>query len=95
MQVIVVESCKSALVGKYFHSFEGGKVRLQGYVASQESEGLFLVETFDWCCGESFDFSLVKLADMLDWRFYETAEGMRFHWERRRRVASEMMTHGD
>lgn len=39
---------ETSLVGKYFLSFEDGKLCLQGRVLSQESDGLYLVETYEW-----------------------------------------------
>ena len=35
---------KTALVGKYFHSFDNGKLCWQGQILSQEGDGLYLVE---------------------------------------------------
>lgn len=70
---------KSALVGKWFHSFKDGKLCCQGQILSQEQDGYFLVETYDWLCGESFNQQLVHFGDMVNWRFYQTDEDMRYH----------------
>lgn len=89
-----MESSKSALVGKLFHSFEDGKLCLQGRVVSQESEGLFLVEIYDWNDGCLYDSRLVQVSDMAGWRFYNTAEDMELHSKRYERLTLEMMGHG-
>lgn len=72
---------ETSLVGKYFLSFEDSKLCLQGRVLSQESDGLYLVETYEWADGQTFDMRLVGLSDMVDWRFYQTNEDMKSHAE--------------
>ena len=73
---------KTALVGKYFHSFEGGKLCLQGRVLSQESDGIYLVETYDWLVGQTYDMKLVRFEDMIGWKFYQTREDLSYHSSR-------------
>lgn len=92
--MIVVE-CKSVLVGKYFISFEGGKLCWQGWVIAQVSNELYLIETFDWLESQPFDMRLVSIGGMADWRFYDSHETMIDHFRRYEKQASEMMAHGD
>lgn len=78
---------KSKLVGKWFHSFKDGKLCWQGQILSQEQDGFFLIETYDWVCGEAFSQQLVSFKDMVDWRFYRTDEDMKFHSKKHIRKA--------
>lgn len=76
------------LVGHYFHTikeeeFEGDIWQLchqQGQVISEVGEGVYLCQLFSWVVGEEIQRILVKLDQMLDWRFYETSDEMNFHY---------------
>lgn len=77
---------ESKLIGKYFHTFEDGKLCRQGKVVSLEPDGHYFVEIYD-CCGGVFEMRLVKFAEMVDWRFYPDIETMEYHtgrWSRSR-----------
>lgn len=67
----------TSLVGSFFHSgFERG---WQGCVVAEPAPGVYLVETFSWMMGESYDQHLVPITGMVaeEWRFYDTADWMR------------------
>jgi hypothetical protein len=72
----------SALVGHFFHSFNAnGDLCWQGRVVAEVGSGIFLLQFYDWVVGSESDRKLVKLEDMLRWRFYESAEEMRKTFE--------------
>lgn len=82
----------NSLVGSYFHSFgvaeDGDPVVLwQGQVIAKQGVDAYLVETYDWLVGAPSVQRLVRLEDMYDWHFYDTAEWMnstyRDKWEHR------------
>lgn len=67
----------NSLVGSYFHSFgPEGQLDRQGAVVAEPQPGLYLVELFEWLAGGSSCQRLVRVEDMLDWQFYDTAEWM-------------------
>jgi len=68
-----------SLVGSYFHS--DAQRGWQGIVVAEPHPGVYLVETFSWVMGESHDQRLVRVEDMLDWRFYDTADWMNNAYE--------------
>ena len=77
-QVTSMELSEGSLVGTYFHSFNpDGTVEWQGCIVAEPHTGYFLVETFDWSSGSSFCQHLVRIENMLTWRFYDDADWMR------------------
>lgn len=72
-------------VGQYFHSFEylNGVpvIKWQGKVLDEPSPGVFLIETYSWISGTAFDRRLVKLEQMLEWRFYGDSDWLKEAWE--------------
>jgi hypothetical protein len=72
----------SSLVGSFFHSFEPDvegqprRVQWQGVVVAEPHPGIYLVETFDWLVGASYDQRVVRVEDMLGWAFYDDAGWM-------------------
>lgn len=72
----------ASLLGSFFHSYkkdeETGRQRVQwqGCVVGEPAPGFYLVETFSWIMGESFDQQLVRIEDMVGWSFYDTVEWM-------------------
>lgn len=77
-----------SLVGSFFHGSDSQQ--WQGCIVAEPVLGVYLVELFSWIAGESTDQRLVRLDDMHDWRFYDTAEwmnntyehGLGLRWER-------------
>ena len=73
-----------SLVGSYFLVEDQ-----QGVVVAEPVPGVYLVELADWVAGASTAHSLVGVAvqrlvgieAMGEWRFFDTAEGMRDMWE--------------
>jgi hypothetical protein len=64
-----------SLVGSFF--LADNERQWQGCVVAEPSPGIYLVELFSWLMGESSDQMLVRIGDMLDWQFYDTADWMR------------------
>jgi hypothetical protein len=69
----------SGLINKFFHSYEPNdaselEIRHQGIVGSEPSKGIFLVQYFDWLFGQPCNQGLVRIEDMLTWKFYRTKE---------------------
>lgn len=71
-----------SLIGSYFHTFDGeGKLYWQGAVVAEPHPGLYLIELFEWIVGGSHVQRLVRVEDMMDWHFYDTAEWMNNKYE--------------
>jgi len=76
------ESTPDVLEGQFFHSVnEAGEVEWQGYVIGSPQPGWYLVQLFEWLCGEPNVRRLVRLQAMEHWLFYESAEAMCFSYE--------------
>lgn len=76
------------LVGQFFHTFktypDGCRVvSEQGKVVGRVSDGVYLVQLFEWLMGEPVHREIKKLDDMLDWQFYPDVEAMVFEYEYR------------
>lgn len=76
------------LVGQFFHTFkthpDGCRVvNEQGNVVGRVSDGVYLVQLFEWLMGEPVHREIKKLDDMLDWQFYPDVEAMVFEYEYR------------
>lgn len=63
-----------SLVGSFFHGT--AERRWQGCVVAEPSPGVYLVELFSWASGQPTEQRLVRLADMAEWSFYDSAEWM-------------------
>jgi hypothetical protein len=74
----------SALVGKFFHTFEDDKIQCQGQILSAESDDYFLIQYFSWIDGGTINQELIPFSEMTGWKFYETNEDM-IERERRHR----------
>jgi hypothetical protein len=81
-----------SLVGSFFHSFDHDApadgpppVEWQGQVVAEPTygSGVYLVQLFDWMVGGKSIQQLVRLEDMADWVFYDTADEMNHSYERR------------
>lgn len=72
-----------SLVGYAFLSREAERqpYKWQGIVTGHVAEGVYLVETFDWIVGQSSGFHLVRLQEMLSWRFFGGMEELKDFWE--------------
>ena len=64
-----------SLVGSFFHG--DAKHQWQGCVVAEVGPGVFLVETFDWLIGGSYEQRLVPWTISATWHFYDDAEWMR------------------
>lgn len=69
-----------SLVGSYFHGDD-----LQGCVVAEVAPTIYLVETFEWLAGSSHSQRLVKLEQMMGWRFYDDSEWMKNAYEEKRK----------
>lgn len=84
-----------SLVGSFFHS--DAERGWQGCVVAEPVPGVYLVETFEWIVGSSYEQELVRIEDMTGWAFYDDAEwmnssyehGKRGRWERQRATERE------
>jgi hypothetical protein len=61
-------------VGRFFFSFKNDELQWQGQIISRVSEGVFLVRLHEWTTGESGSQVLFSVADMMGWKFYDTAD---------------------
>ena len=64
-------------VGRFFFSFKNDELQWQGQIISKVSEGVFLVQLHEWTTGESSSQVLFSVADMMGWKFYNTADDWR------------------
>lgn len=65
------------LVGQFFHSYaESGEYQHQGFILSSPEPGYYLCQLFEWFTGSQSSRKLFRIADMADWTFYASAEGM-------------------
>ena len=63
-------------VGNYFHSFnDTGEIEWQGQILDEEN-GEYLVQLFEWICGEPGDQEVVPVSQTKSWRFYRSATAM-------------------
>jgi hypothetical protein len=69
------------LKGKFFHSFEEGRVQWQGCVLGSPSPGYYLVQLFSWLSGEQTNQQIVPFEKMTDWYFYDSSEELKYSWE--------------
>lgn len=84
-----------SLVGSFF--LTSSSPGWQGCVVAEPAPGVYLVETFSWVAGESYEQKLMRLEEMLDWHFYDDDVWMRNayehemeeRWQRERRDASK------
>ena len=84
---------RHTLVGSFCHAntgrFEGGR---QGCVVAEPAPSVYLVEWFSFMTGASTGQGLVRIDEMTDWSFYDSAgwmqnayeHGVSQRWERQR-----------
>jgi hypothetical protein len=65
-------------VGRFFFSFKNDELQWQGQIISKVSDAVFLVQLHEWTTGESSSQVLFSVADMMGWKFYDTADDWRF-----------------
>jgi hypothetical protein len=64
----------TSLVGSFFLSdVDRG---WQGCVVAEVAPQVYLVETFDWLVGSSYNQVLVRLEEMTDWQFFDSGQWM-------------------
>jgi hypothetical protein len=63
-----------SLVGSFFHA--DAERGWQGCVVAQPMPGVYLVELFGWGAADSPGQQVVRIEDMGEWTFYDTAEWM-------------------
>jgi hypothetical protein len=68
-----------SLVGSFFHS--DSERGWQGCIVAEPAPGVYLVETYEWIAGTSHNQLLVRIEEMNDWRFYDSAEWMNNAYE--------------
>jgi hypothetical protein len=68
-----------SLVGSFFHA--DAQRGWQGCVVAQPTPGVYLVELFGWGVADSPGQQVVRIEDMGEWTFYDTAEWMHRVWE--------------
>jgi hypothetical protein len=67
---------KNDLIGKWFLTRnKQNEVEWQGRILSTDSDGLLLIQLYEWRLGEPSGKKLVKL-DEHSWTFYDSAEEM-------------------
>jgi hypothetical protein len=64
-------------VGRFFFSFKNDELQWQGQIISKVSEAVFLVQLHEWTTGESSSQVLFSVAEMMGWKFYDTADDWR------------------
>ncbi len=92
---------KDILVGKFFLSFykesevkeEGVEVKYigtpkrQGVVLGKVGNDAYLIETYSWLDGTTYDNKIVYLQEMKDWSFFEDDFSMRYYsWGKSRQI---------
>lgn len=67
------------IIGKYFHTFPGGKLTWQGQVLNQLAPGKYLVQLYEWFLGGLDDEIIVTIDRMIDerWNFYSHQDDWR------------------
>ena len=73
---------RNPLQGQFFHSVnQDGVVEWQGEIIGNPEPGWYLVQLFEWVCGEPNVRRFVRIDEMRTWLFYESADSMRFSYE--------------
>lgn len=85
-----------SLVGSFF--LTDSTLGMQGCVVAEVAPSVYMIETFSWVMGDSYEQKLIRLEDMLTWSFYDDADWMRSsydhgvatRWERERKEIDSM-----
>lgn len=78
------------LVGRFFHSTDGGKICWQGVVIGRISDERYLVQLLDWAIGGPSVQKIVSASEMSPWLFYSDSDEMRDSYDHG--AASRMKT---
>jgi hypothetical protein len=70
------------LVGKFFHTYHDGVLENQGQILSHLGDELYLVQLYEWLFGAPSEQRLEPLTNMKEWKIYDTAEEMRYAYDR-------------
>jgi hypothetical protein len=77
-----VSATTNPLCRQFFHSLDkDGVVNWQGHIIGNPEPGWYLVEIFEWLCGEPYVRRLVHIDEMRTWLFYDSAGSMRVSYE--------------
>jgi hypothetical protein len=85
----------SILDNKYFHTIETAEGPIeegnwefgwQGVVLGMVDSEYVLVQLYDWMFGEPNLIKLVRLAEMVNWRFYASLDAMKDAFASRQKV---------
>ena len=78
----VSSKARNPLTGQYFHSVnQKGVIEWQGQVVGNPEPGWYLIQLYEWLCGEPSVRRLMCIHEMQSWLFYESAEAMIFSYE--------------
>ena len=70
------------LTGHYFHSVnQQGVIEWQGQVVGHPEPEWYLIQLYEWLCGEPSVQRLMRIDEMQCWLFYESAEDMIYSYE--------------
>ena len=64
------------LIGKWFHSFDKGKVVWQGQVIGRINESYYTVQLYEWIFGGPNDIRVASIESMVSWVYYESSDDM-------------------
>lgn len=70
------KKCRAGLDGKVFEVLEQDRVIMAGAVISQVHEGYFLAQLYDLDTGDFSFQKIFNIADVSEWRFYESMADM-------------------
>lgn len=70
-----------SLVGNWFHSIVDGQVKWQGQILGSPSQGVYLIQLYEWFMGQPSCRRLTRLEEMTSWLFYASGEEMNYSYE--------------
>jgi len=86
---LITTGKRTALAGLWFHSTEDGSVVWQGRILRGTLKSGYRVQLYSWADGAPTDIRHVELAEMADWKFYESDQAMRRSYNREMGVAGD------
>lgn len=69
------------LRGKWFHSIQHGHIIYQGQILGRVSDGVYLVQFYEWSFGSPTRCEMFSLSEIMGWFFYQSNEQMREQWD--------------
>lgn len=71
------------LVGKFFHTWQDGKISMQGVVDKvvPVEPRRYMVTTFSWLTGADSQSKVVTLDEMSGWTFYASSKEMQDYYQ--------------